>query len=104
MAHKPKTFWSPDAKGHLAAASLLSHKAPHLTKSAPIIQKKLGSFRAAAKLAAKAEPIPKQPAVPSNLPKALSPPSQQPPAQGAFLQTKPATPLKNSLPPLPRLL
>ena len=51
MATKSRTYWNPTAKGHLAAGATLSRRAPNLTKSAPVIQKKLASFRAAAKLA-----------------------------------------------------
>ena len=60
MAKKLKTYWQPDAKSHLAAAHLLAKNAPHLAHSAPVVQRKQASFRAAAKLAAKLK-LPKQP-------------------------------------------
>lgn len=86
---KAKTYWNPAAKGHIAAAATLSKKAPHLSKSAPVVQRKLASFRAAAKAAkAKVAPIPK-PDVPT----------PTPPAGVKPLGTKPATPLKTGLPP-----
>lgn len=88
MAPKSKTYWKPDAKGHLNAAAALSKNAPHLAKSAPVVQRKLASLRVAAKLAAKSEP-PKLDL--SNL--------AQPPAGTKPLGTKPATPLKTGQPP-----
>lgn len=89
MAKKSHGYWSPDAKGHLAAAHTLTKAAPHLTRSAPVMQRKVASFRAAAKLAHQAKALKK-------------PPQQtlaQPPAGTKPLGTKPATPLKTSLPP-----
>lgn len=78
MAPKSKTYFSPDAKGHLAAAHLLSKAAPHLAKSAPVVQRKMASFRAAAKLAkAKASSPAKAQAM--TQPPQLAPPSDQPP-------------------------
>ena len=96
MAKKSVTYWNPSAKGHLGAAHMLSKAAPHLSKSAPVVQRKLASFRAAAKAASRASssvpPIKKPPPFqPSKL--------QQPPAGDKPLGTKPATPLKTGLPP-----
>lgn len=60
MAPKSAKYWSPDAKGHLAAAHTLGKAAPNLTKPSPVLPKKLASFHAAAKLAkAKVPKVPK---------------------------------------------
>lgn len=88
MAPKSKTYWRPDAKGHLNAAASLSKNAPHLTKSAPVVQRKLASLRAAAKLANKSKP-----------PAQEQPNLAQPPAGTKPLGTKPATPLQTGQPP-----
>lgn len=98
MAKKSTTYWQPEAKGHLAAAHALSKAAPNLGKSAPVVAKKLASFRVAAKLAKqKALKAPKAHAM--TQPPQLAPPSQFPPAGNKPLATKPGTPLKTSLPP-----
>src|SRR5258708_39076168 len=78
MARKSSHYWSPEAKGHLAAASLLNRAAPHLSKSPPVVAKKLASFRAAAKLAhahqqESTKPPPKIKTVNSMTPEASSP-------------------------------
>ena len=101
MAKKSKTYWAPDAKGHLAAAHLLSKNAPHLSKSAPVVQRKVASFRAAAKAQSKVAPIPKLVASQAGAPSKLTQPpaGSLPPAGVKPLGTKPATPLKTSLPP-----
>src|SRR5579859_7199738 len=62
MVRKSHHYWSPDAKGHLSAASLLSKTAPNLTKSPPLVVRKVASFRAAAKLAHQ-NPAQKMPAL-----------------------------------------
>jgi hypothetical protein len=60
-----------------------------------VLQRKLASFRAAAKLAS-----PKGPDLePMNLPPSLDPPSSLPPAGIKPLGIKPATPLETSMPP-----
>src|SRR5882724_1607098 len=99
MAQKPKQYWNPAAKGHLAAAGLLSKAAPALVgKSGPVVQRKLASLRAAAKLAhASQTPAPKPQTM--KQPPQLAPPSMVPPAGTKPLATKPATPLNTSLPP-----
>jgi hypothetical protein len=95
MAPKSTTYWNPDKQGHLYAMGTLNKNAPNLTKSGPVVQRKLASFRAAAKLSAK---VPKVAPI-----KAVKPPPMpsmaQPPAGVKPLGIKPATPLKTSLPP-----
>lgn len=56
MAPKSKTFWKPPAQAHLSAASMLRSQSINQMKSAAVTQRKMASFRAAAKLAA-AKPI-----------------------------------------------
>lgn len=98
MAKKQKSYWTPDAKGHLAAAHTLSKAAPHLAKSAPVVQRKLASFRAAAKLAKAAKTkVPKPAAAqPMTQPPHLAPPSNLPPTA-----KKLSTALPPSLPTTP---
>ncbi len=83
MVQKSSAPWRPRPKGHVNAGAILSRKATSLGKSAGTVQRKLASFRAAAKLA-------NRPPATEPLPPHLTPPSNQPPA---------GAPLKTSLPP-----
>jgi hypothetical protein len=89
MAPKSKSYWNPSAKGHLHAAGTLSKSAPNLTKSGPVVQRKLASFRVAAKLAAP-KPIPPLAKVTSPTPDAK--PVIQPMTKGLALPKMPTNP------------
>lgn len=100
MVQKSKQYWNPAAKGHLAAAGLLSKAAPALVgKNGPVVQRKLASLRAAAKLAHASSPASAPKAQAMKQPPQLAPPSMVPPAGVKPLAIKAATPLNTSLPP-----
>src|SRR3954469_28653 len=101
MVQKSKTYWEPSAKAHLAAAHILSRAAPNLGKSAPVVAKKVASFKAAAHLAhqAKIKPI-KAKSITSPTPDAATPTPDAPDGPTPAVKPFPAAPdLK--LPKLP---